>query len=354
MFSRQGDKYAAIDNDWPEGITQLILFDFDRATGKLSNAQYDKIPGHQGAIGYSVIFSPEGKYLYANNEFELYRYDLSKNDFPNRKLIDSYDGYLSWCTIDSSFCAKSTFGFWQYGSDGKNYMVSGYGTSRHMHRMDYPDEENPEFRQHAIFTPHNPWTIPNYPNFRLGPLDGSPADTLGLDNKPIAKFRYEQDTLDHLRVRFTDVSYFRPEKWIWDFGDGTTFNGKKPYWHTFPKNGTYNVCLTVSNENSSNTSCRIITIGPNSVIGDQSTDNDKEVVSIFPNPVETEMLLTISEYIPERGEVIIYDMMGREVLKQRVYYGWNDVDMSNLFSGTYIYIVNDKDRKIGHGKVVKL
>ena len=33
--------------------------------------------------------------------------------------------------------------------------------------------------------------------------------------------------------------------WFWDFGDGTTSTLQNP-WHTFPGNGNYNVCLTVT------------------------------------------------------------------------------------------------------------
>jgi PKD repeat protein len=196
-------------------------------------------------------------------------------------------------------------------------------------------------------------SIPNFPHFRLGPLDGSSCDTLGLDNNPIAKFRYEADTADHLKVRFTDLSYYRPETWHWDFGDGTTFSGKKPYWHSFPKNGVYNVCLTVSNKNSEHTTCRLVTIGTS------STENEElkiknDIVTIFPNPTEGEVLLTLSDYIPEHGVVEVYDAMGKLVHKQRVYYGWNNLDIRNAASGSYFYIVKDGSQKIASGTIYKI
>jgi hypothetical protein len=270
----------------------------------------------------------------------------------SKELLAPYDGYISWCNFDSTYCPLTFFGYWQYGPDGKLYNVSGFGGSRHMHRMNYPDEEDQGFEQHAIFTPNNPWTIPNFPNFRLGPLDGSPADTLGLDNHPIAKFRYEQDTTNHLNVRFTDLSYYRPETWHWDFGDGTTFTGKKPYWHEFPSNGTYNVCLTVSNENSSNTMCRTVTIGTNSTHHHEPLTNN--YVSVFPNPTQGEVLLTISEYIPEYGVIYIYDMMGREVYSSRIFYGWNSISLNHFINGQYIYKVFDKNHKISQGSIIKI
>ncbi len=67
-------------------------------------------------------------------------------------------------------------------------------------------------------------------NYRLSSLYRSLCDTLGLDNHPIAKYRYEPDTINHLMIRFTDLSYFRPETWSWDFGDGSPQeNTRHPY-----------------------------------------------------------------------------------------------------------------------------
>ena len=89
------------------------------------------------------------------------------------------------------------------------------------------------------------------------------------------------DTADYLRVRFTDLSYYRPETWQWDFGDGATFEGRKPYWHTFPKSGTYEVCLTVSNENGSDTLCRTLVLGTSATGDVQPKEN---LVDVFPTP----------------------------------------------------------------------
>ncbi|MFN8319206.1 MAG: PKD domain-containing protein [Saprospiraceae bacterium] len=119
--------------------------------------------------------------------------------------------------------------------------------------------------QLTLYPYQNDWQIEPKTSYRFSPLDGSPADTLGLDNHPVAKFRFEADTINHLRVRFSYLSYFRPESWRWKFGDGKSWNGKRPLWHTFPQNGSYKVCLTVCNENSCDTICRWLTLGPNAI-----------------------------------------------------------------------------------------
>jgi hypothetical protein len=353
FFSPQGDKYALAQQ---EGLIpangHISIFDFDRSTGKLSKLRYKKHVMLASVCGCS--FSPDGTKLYFTNFEDLFQLDMTKdNPLDHMKLITKSDLYLSDYGNGNTFV--NGFVFLNLAPDGKIYGPGG--NTFHSHIIEYPDEEGEacNVRQHALKTVSNGLGTPNFPNFRLGPLDGSPADTLGLDNNPIAKFRYEPDTSDHLKVRFTDLSYFRPEKWTWDFGDGTTFDGKKPYWHEFPKNGIYNVCLTVSNENSSNTTCRLVTIGTTGIDGIEAEGiGRKEVVSIFPNPTEGPLLVTLSEYIPEKANFILYDMMGREVMKSRIYYGWNNYDLSNLSVGNYFYIVTDKDRKIGQGKVVRI
>ena len=347
-FSPDGSMYAVIDGQYWQGSGLLALFDFDRCSGVLCTRYFDHIPISRGAIGTGVVFSPDSKYLYINNDTSLYQYEVADMWKP-RVLIDEYDGFQSF-PHESAF--RTVFGYWASGPDGRLYSVAGSGTSSHMHIMDYPNERGKacSFRQHALKIPNNPFSIPNFPNYRLGPLDGSPCDTLGIDNHPIAKYRYEADSIQYHRLRFTDLSYFRPETWSWDYGDGSPRESIQSPYHTFPKDGTYNVCLTVSNENSSNTSCRTITIGTS---GTDDGSTQRADVSIFPNPVQDYLLVTLGEYVPAHGEIVIYDISGRMVKTQRIYYGQNNVDLRHLPTGVYVWRLMDGKVAVSEGKVVK-
>ncbi len=349
-FSQQGDKFGAVDGAYWDSIGIVSIYDFDRCTGLLSNPFHDTLVIPEASVGQGAIFSPDGRYFYANQMHDLYQYDMKDLSKP-RVHLAIYDGFQDPTDWPGLFTTQ--FGFWAPGPDGRLYNVSGAKSSRYMHVMDYPNEEGDActFRQHAIRIPNNPWSIPNFPHYRLGPLDGSPCDTLGLDNHPIAKYRYEADSTDHLRLRFTDLSYFRPETWTWDFGDGSPRVSTQSPYHTFAQNGTYRVCLTVSNENSSNTSCRTITLGT-------SSSNDESIsradVSLFPNPVQDFLLITLGEYVPAFGQVMIYDVTGRPVITQRIYYGQNSVDMSALPAGMYVWKLMDGAYEVKEGKVVKM
>lgn len=56
-----------------------------------------------------------------------------------------------------------------------------------------------------------------------------------------------------LKVLFTDKSTGAPIYWFWDFGDGINSKHAMNTTHTFTKPGKYDVSLTVTNENGSNT-----------------------------------------------------------------------------------------------------
>ncbi len=348
-FSYDGSRYAVIDGRYIPQQAVISIYDFDRCSGLLSNPHHKEIYIPKFSLGQSVVFSPNGNFLYANSDSTLYQIELNKTNYPINEIAH-FDGFQS--LPDPSFYF-TPFGFWAEGPDGRHYNVSGAGTALHMHVMDYPNEEGEgcSFRQHAIRIPNNPWTIPNFPHYRLGPLDGSPCDTLGLDNHPVAKYRYEADSIDFLRLRFIDLSYFRPETWSWDFGDGSPSMSMQSPYHTFSQKGTYNVCLTVSNENSSNTVCRTITLGT-------SSSDDKSVsradISLFPNPVQDYLLVTLGEYVPAHGQIMIYDITGRPVITQRIYYGQNSVDMRSLQAGMYVWKVVDGTQVVKEGKVVRI
>ena len=63
-----------------------------------------------------------------------------------------------------------------------------------------------------------------------------------------------------LTVQFTDLSSgFGITSWVWDFGDGNNSTERNPK-HTYLKEGTYQVSLTVSNGSYENTAKKPIGI----------------------------------------------------------------------------------------------
>ncbi|MGE5355293.1 MAG: PKD domain-containing protein [Deltaproteobacteria bacterium] len=361
-----GQIYFSPDGDWLSWFVgknftstggQLFLAKFDRCAGTIINPAFIYVDHSNYRFAHGVSFSHDSRYLYMCNMDFVYQYDLNNNDvLASQTKVASYDGYKYYFPFDTidplgypvDFCILGL------GPDGRIYVASSSASTRMMSIINYPyiASEKCDVRQHSVFMPTGiARGIPNFPGYRTGPLDGSLCDTLGLDNDPVAKFRYEADTLDHLLIKFTDLSYFRPESWRWDFGDGSPVVEERYPTHRFAKNGSYNVCLTVSNENSSNTVCRNINIS--STATDDPEKDDPIDISLYPNPVEDILQVTLGEYIPEKGLIKIMDISGTTLLSERLYYGQNVVNMSHIKPGLYFCVFMDGLRILRVEKVVK-
>ena len=190
--------------------------------------------------------------------------------------------------------------------------------------------------------------VPNNPHPRLGPIDGSPADTLGLDNLPVANFRADQDSTQSLHFQFQDLSYYEPATRSWDFGDGAISSDTSPI-HTYPKKGTHVVCLTVANANGINTACDTHQLGTTSV----DENNKLDALLEYPNLASSKALFIVNGYYPQKAILTITDEKGSVRVTQRVVHGWNSVDVSNLASRKYYYKVEDSNVLLYSGKLMK-
>lgn len=340
VFSPDGAKYVKHNTVGSKG-GWLDIYDFDRCSGMLSNyqAKYFDTAGTSG-----VAISPNSKYLYLSDGDVLYQYDLTAADvISSEVLIGKYDGYLS---------PLPTFFFLlQLAPDGKLYMNSAatVNTLHVVHDPDLPGAAS-RFEQHGVQLPTlNNWSMPNFPNYRLGPLDGSPCDTLGLDNLPAAHFRWEfWDTLSPLHVYFTDLSVYEPAEWNWDFGDGATSTEKSPE-HNYSAPGVYPVCLIVRNEHGADTACYNVNVGLTSVV----EYNSPLEVSIAPNPFRSVLGFAVSAESWQRVDVSLRDMTGRLLARtawRGSHFSW---DLTALPSGMYVYKLTTDDGRRQVGKVEK-
>lgn len=359
-----GQIYASPNGEWVSWHAgnlfvvdgaRLLLSRFDRCTGTLYDSKM-KVVNHSFGMGMGVSFSHNSRYLYMCNRQYIYQYDLqAAQPLQAEQRVAEYDGYEydNFPDIPNTILYSVNFCYLGLAPDGRIYVSPSSASTRMMSAIYYPDEGGTacDVRQHSVPMPTMiSRGIPNFPPYRMGPVDGAACDTLGLDNHPIAKYRYEADTTDYLRLRFTDLSYFRPEVWSWDFGDGTPkMNMQHPY-HSFPGKGSYRVCLTVSNENSSNTLCRNITLGTSS---SDDTGRARAEVTLFPNPVSDYLFVTLGEYVPAAGSILIIDMQGKVITTHPIYYGQNTVDLRQIPIGTYAWQLRDGNLIVREGKIVK-
>ncbi|MFM9947916.1 MAG: PKD domain-containing protein [Saprospiraceae bacterium] len=323
----------------------LDIFQFDRCEGLLtlhSRLHYDEDVQTTGAA-----ISYNSRYLYVSSYTNLYQFDLWAQDIlATKETVAISDGFGDPLPMN--------FHLSQLAPDGRIYIVSGKFSSNYLHVVHQPNKQSVlcKVAQHDLYLPRRiSHALPNFPNFRLGPFDGSACDTLGLTNFPVALWRYEQDTSNFLQVEFTDLSYYEPQTWAWDFDDGTASQDTSPV-HTFPGPGAYEVCLTVTNANGSHTWCRTLYLGvPNAVQETEAALPEK----IWPNPARSAIFIGLPEnYMPHHALWVLYDATGRPVKMQRLWQGTNEVDLSGLPAGVYSCTLSDGGKVLANKRIVKV
>jgi WD40 repeat protein len=173
-FSPDGNKFAIINY-----LYGIVLYDFDRCTGTLSNPYSYPIPELLDSVWAinGLSFSPNSRFLYSAIEEYVFQFDTwQSNPLSNPDTIGRYDGFTD--PFGVYYCEA------QLAPDGKIYLAACNGAS------DYSVIDSPDMQGSAChFMPHSLHTTayqngqPITPNYRLGRLIGSACDTLtGLAN----------------------------------------------------------------------------------------------------------------------------------------------------------------------------
>ena len=336
-FSPDGNKFVRFHSKY-----KLNIFDFDRCTGILSNPQAIAFPDNVSFCA-GCAFSRSSRYLYTTTYTQLFQFDMHAADIAaSRKFIAEWDGFNA--------PYKTRFYMANLALDGKVY-VGCPGQHKHIHVINEPELPGAacDFRQHSIelFT-SNFWSFPNLAHTRLGPVDGSICDSLGINGNPWAFFRWEQkDTLDPLQVSFVDLSGYQPTSWHWDFGDGASSTEINPL-HLYDSIGVYTVCLIVSNSNGSDTLCRVLYLGTSSTNESESSVR----VSVSPNPFSDNLIVDMNANL-HNPMFRLYDQIGRLVQEYQLAFGVTDLDVRNVQPGIYFWMVSGNEGTLKAGKIIK-
>ncbi len=311
----------------------LRVFDFNRCTGELSNPIYIPIQDDaDNEVSSGLAWSADGHYLYAAEVRRFLQFDAWASDMATSLTLIAERKTNPDCPLGNSI------GYLELTPDGRIFSrpVSG---SYCAHVVNNPERSNIScnFWLHQYIFDFAYKGLPHFPNFRLGPIDGSPCDTLGIDNHPLAGWRY--DKTGGLGVDFTSVSWYEPTQWQWDFGDpasGASNNSAEKYpSHTFSAPGGYEVCLTVSNQYGSDTKCKMVWV---QTVGISPGPADGEAVVFSPNPTAGELRwagLPAGEAVTVR----VYDALGRLRLGRETAEG--RLELSELADGLYFVALTD-------------
>ena len=191
VFTPDGSKLAIIASDPGYDSPQsLFIFDFDRCDGTLSNSKevsyaeqtYNLVLDLAYNFSYGCTISPNSRYLYVSNRYTYYQIDLwSENPQEAIVTVANEDGWFHGGPNQGWW--YGLFGYSGLGRDGRIYATT-VGFSDRFHVIEQPNEpgvgckvEQHSFKLNGI----NWYTVPNHPNYRFGPLEGSPCDTLGVE-----------------------------------------------------------------------------------------------------------------------------------------------------------------------------
>ena len=341
VFTPDGQKFCSYVGVSFQGGSYLDVFDFDRCTGLLSNQTQFHLPGAWGGLG----ISSNSRYMYVHQDLKAYQYDLDAPDiFASRVQVSEWDGITL-----SPLGFPTGFFLMQIAPDGKLYATT-VSSSEYLHIIHRPDEPGLacRYEQHGIKLPtYNAFSMPSFPNYRQGPLDGSACDTLGLDNHPVARWRYEQDTTDVQHIAFRDLSYFEPDTWRWRFGDGTPEVSERHPEHTYAQPGKYEVCLIASNSNSADTLCRTLFIG---VTAEQNPELQAQIM-VGPNPFGSRLWVSLGASL--RSPLFrLYDLHGRLLRQSPLSLGLTEINTAGLPRGMYFWEVLSGGERVKWGKQV--
>ncbi len=172
VFSPDGSIFITCGS-YNSCVNQLQVFSFDRCLGELSNFRhYECVPNCERFL-FTPAVSPNSRYLYIPDGMRIYQFDLQAEDIAgSMQIVAEWDGFADPPAV-------TALGQFQLGPNGEIY--SNAGNTHFLNIIKSPDLAGQECQvvQHAIKVPRRlKGFLPNFPNFRLGPKQGSICDTL--------------------------------------------------------------------------------------------------------------------------------------------------------------------------------
>lgn len=225
--------------------TTVELFDFDNATGTVSNpiTLDNSLFTNSGGGTYGVEFSPDSSVLYVSDlsyvlgESSVYQFDLS-----------NYNAASIAASQHTLYNGSDFIGAIQLAVNGKLYLAN----------------ESTEFLD-VISNPNVLGTGANYLNREIDLVGG--ASFLGLPQFIQSFFNISFNAINTCLGNETEFFLNASDSInsvLWDFGDGNTSTNISPL-HTYLTAGNYTVTVTVNSNNGSQSLSQNITIYNNPI-----------------------------------------------------------------------------------------
>ena len=172
-------------------------------------------------------------------------------------------------------------------------------------------------------------------------------------NNVLAPVSFVVDTLNVAKADFTvtwlnayqyafDGTASLATSFVWDFGDGFTNNSSLTPTHTFATSGTYDVTLTVYEDD-----CNTIDSLTQQVSYFIGQEEDIMSIKVYPNPTSGLITIQSEELRGFEGELRVYNSVGMKILEQVIDPMENglliDIDLTPFSKGVYQIVLESEE-----------
>jgi uncharacterized protein (TIGR03790 family) len=246
----------------------------------------------------------------------------------------------SWCSADRTFTTPGTTNLieaWFNGPEEAcpNDTVSFFNTSSGSNRYEWWVNGVLTDSTHDLTLGLNS----GMHNIQLVAINGSMTDTfmsqVSVSPEPLADFSISTNMST---VDLTDLS-IGAQDYIWDFGNGDTSHDVNPI-YAYDSLGTYTVCLTITNECGTDSTCQTVTV----TILDAASPKP-EALSISPNPASGPVTIGMHALHSGKHYIEFYDMLGQRllVLEAQLNVGGNKLILEPVLpGGSYVVRMRDE------------
>ena len=184
-FSPDGKKYAYFSK-----YHQLLIFDFDRQSGTLSNMKTIVVRDLDPAdiIWSSIEWSPNSRFIYVATDLYLHQVDILADPLQDGvEFIDEYDGTRDPFSTRLFLMAQAP--------DCRIYMCPTSSTNSY-HVINYPDRKGKacHFVQNGVRLPRTSGvaSFPNFPRWRVDEEDKCDSSIVSMLGEPVHYVRKMQ------------------------------------------------------------------------------------------------------------------------------------------------------------------
>lgn len=147
-------------------------------------------------------------------------------------------------------------------------------------------------------------------------------------------------TMNGSNLTVIDGSNELINRWVWYWGDGDSTVAEVPGAHTYASQGTYTICLYVTNLAGIDSMCSTVTIS-----GINETDASAQV-SVYPNPTNRVLNVAMGEAFVNGGKIELVNLLGETLIsRSSTNNSIEKFDLDKLAQGVYYVRITSGELK---------